>query len=291
MNYIVAVDGGGSGCRLSAFDANGTVCATASDGPASLSLGAEQTWQHIANGLDSLRQSLELPASWLPEHLCMGLSGALQEQPRKLFLSRLPADLRVSLITDGHAQLLGATGGKSGACLAVGTGSVLHWLDDENTIGMAGGWGYPVGDEGSGAWLGAQLINHYLWHRDGQPLEHPSSVLIASLEAHIGSQISDIQQWSTQTRSTIMATLAPMIVSCAEQGDLLAEYLLDQGTAQCERLLERAPASLPVYLVGGLACVYRPRFNASLTSRFAEPCGSALDGLYNLAQDNNRSNA
>lgn len=290
-NYIVAVDGGGSGCRLSAFDSDGTVCATASEGPASLSLGEAQAWQHIASGLAALRQTLKLPASWLPEHLCLGLAGSLQQQRRSRFLSLLPAELRVTLITDGHAQLLGATGGKSGACLAVGTGSVLHWQDEEQRLGIAGGWGYPTGDEGSGAWLGAQLINHYIWYKDGQLPEPPSRELLGQLEAHIGSEISDIQQWSTQTRSTVMATLAPMIVSSAEQGDLLADHLLNQGTLQCERLLARAPESLPIYLVGGLAPIYRPRFNASLARRFAEPCGSALDGLFTLSQTTHRSEA
>lgn len=155
----VVVDGGGSGCRLGAYDGHGTLCATAVNGPASLSLGEQQAWLHINSGLINLASQLGELDDWLPSKLCMGLSGALQNKPRERFMALLPTAMQAILVTDGHAQLLGAMGGAPGACLAVETGTVLHWLDVNGDIKMAGGWGFPVGDEGSGAWLGVQLIN------------------------------------------------------------------------------------------------------------------------------------
>lgn len=278
----MVVDGGGSGCRLAAYDAHGTLCATAANGPASLSLGEEQAWLHISRGLQTLADQLGEPTDWLPASLCMGLSGALQEARRECFLALLPTSIDCTLVTDGHAQLLGASGGQPGACLAVGTGSVLHWRDESGEFGMAGGWGYPVGDEGSGAWLGMQLINAWLWHCDSAERNKPVASVFTALEERIGSGVSMVQAWSTSNRSTEMASLAPMIVAAAEQGDTVAMTILDAGVAQCRRLLSIAPKSLPVYLVGGLAAIYRSRLDETLRERLREPQGDALSGLYSL---------
>lgn len=283
-NLAVVVDGGGSGCRLGAFDAQGTLVATAANGPASLSLGEEQAWLHISRGLTTLAEQLGEAADWLPSELCLGLSGALQSDRRARFLKLLPEQITPTLITDGHAQLLGATGGEPGACLAVGTGSVLHWLDKTGEIGIAGGWGFPMGDEGSGAWLGFQLVNSYLWHRDTRQSDSSVPMIFQALEDRIGSQVSDVQAWSTNTRSTELASLAPMIVYAAEQGDEFANTLLDKGAEQCERLLRLAPEALPVYFVGGLAKIYHSRLSSAIHQRLQATHGDALSGLYSLTQ-------
>ncbi len=280
MNITVVVDGGGSGCRLGAFDNHGCLCATAQDGPASLSLGEEQAWKHIRSGISSLAKQLGEPADWLPTHLCMGLAGSLQQSRREHFLSLMPKSIKAVLTTDGLGQLLGAADGQAGACLSIGTGSVLHWLDTSGNFDMAGGWGYPLGDEGSGAWLGAQLINAYLWQLDSHQSNDKAAPLFHALEQHIGRDPSDVQNWSTCKTSTELASLVPMIISAEEQGDVLANTLLARGTEQCERLLTLAPDNLPIYIVGGLADIYRPRFQPNIGARIQNPKGDSLSGLY-----------
>ncbi len=288
-NLIVVVDGGGSGCRLGAFDVDGNLLVTAKDGPASLSLGVDQTWLHIRRGISLLAEQLDEASNWMPSKICMGLAGSLQSDRRKQFLSLVPQELSPILVTDGHAQLLGATGGNPGACLAMGTGSVLHWIDESGACDMAGGWGFPVGDEGSGAWLGFKLVNAFLWHHDTCQAGAEVPMVINLLQDRIGRNVSDIQVWSTETRSTELARLAPLIVSAAEQGDALANSLLNEGAAQCERLIQVAPDSLPVYIVGGLADVYHPRLNSPTRQRVQTPRGDAFSGLYALCQSQQRS--
>ena len=282
----VTVDGGASGCRLAAFGADGALRARAVDGPASLTLGEVQAWRHIARGLRTLAGELGLPPDWLPPVLCLGLAGALQRERRERFIALLPASIECRLVTDGHAQLLGACGGEPGACLAVGTGSVLHWLDGEGRDGMAGGWGFPAGDEGSGAWLGLRAVGAYLRARDeghlalssGSPLAAPGS-LFAALEKRIGTDVSSVQSWSTRTVSTELASLAPLVVAAAERGDPVAASLLDEGAVRCAALFAIAPPDVPLYLVGGLAAVYRTRLPAHIRARLREPRGGPLEGL------------
>lgn len=283
MSVIVAVDGGGSSCRVAAFDGAGRILSRVSvDGHASLSRGAEQAWSNIDSGLQQVRLELQKAPDWLPDRLMLGLAGSLQESRRSNFLAQLPDTLAYTLVTDGHAQLLGASGGKPGICLAIGTGSVLHWLDENGDSGMVGGWGFPVGDEGSGAWLGMRLVQHYLWHVDGR---RQRGSLIEALSAQLGTRVSDIQQWSTQTQSGVLAQLAPLVFEHAASGDSLALSLLDEGIGHALALLELAPQQLAVYLVGGIGECLRDRLAARLGDRLQSAQGDALQGLWQLWAD------
>ena len=284
MSLTVVVDGGGTGCRLAVFNSQGVQCATANAGPASLSLGVDQAWKHISQGIASLATQMNQAIDWQPKRLCMGLSGSLQTNNRENFLALLPNSISPILVTDGHAQLIGAAGGQAGACLAVGTGSVLHWQDNNGAFGMAGGWGFPMGDEGSGAWLGAQLINAYLWHCDTQQAGTDVPLVFSMLEDRIGKEISQIQLWSTNTRSTELASLAPIVTTCAQTGDKLANALLDRGTQLLQKLLAIAPDETPIYLVGGLGDIYLARFEQHIRARCQSPRGNVFSGLYSISQ-------
>ena len=282
MAVIMAVDGGGSRCRLAAFNKTGEVLARVTiDEHASLSLGVNDAWQHIETGMVQLRQLLAKPDDWLPESLMMGLAGSLQEGRRCEFLDLLPKHLPRTLVTDGHAQLMGASGGRPGICLAMGTGSVLHWLDSQGDCGMVGGWGFPAGDEGSGAWLGLRLVQHYLWHIDGRR-QHGS--LIDAAEQRIGGSVSAIQQWSTQSKSGVLAQLAPLVFEHARQDDALALSILQEATGHALELVHLAPENLPVHIVGGIGEQLLELLAAQLGTRVMPAEGDALQGLWQLSR-------
>lgn len=279
---VVAVDGGASRCRLAAFNDSGEVLArTIVDGHASLSLSVGGAWQHIEDGLRILRRSLKKQPNWMPDQLMLGLAGSLQERRRHDFLKLIPQSLQNTLVTDGHAQLLGASAGEPGICLAVGTGSVLHWMDGAGVSHMAGGWGYPIGDEGSGAWLGMRLVQLYIWHRDGMTLD---SSLMTAAESRVGSSVSAIQQWTTQSQSSVLAQLAPVVIEHAAEGDNVAQTLIEEAVRHCLALIRLAPSSLPVYVVGGVGEQLSPNISRCLEGRVAKARGDALRGLWQLSK-------
>src|SRR5207237_4328416 len=83
----------------------------------------------------------------------------------------LAADRGFALLeaeTDSFAMLVGAHQGRPGAIVAAGTGSVGEVLRGDGTRCTVGGWGFPVGDEGSGAWLGLQAVRHAQAALDGR---------------------------------------------------------------------------------------------------------------------------
>ena len=279
----VAVDGGASGCRLAAFDARGArLAAVRVERHASLSLDPVEAAGAVREGIERLHGVAGLrPGETLDGAavaLVAGLAGSLRPALRDAFRAALGID--ATIVTDGEAQLLGAAGGAPGACLAVGTGSVVHWTDASGAGGMAGGWGFPVGDEGSAAWLGLRLLQRYLEARDrGRRDAAP----FRALEAVVGEDVASLQAWTTASRSTDFGALASIVTTHAGLGDALAAGLLEDGATCCERLLAVAPAELPRYLVGGLAAVYAPLLAGRGVALF-EPRGDALDGLAHLAR-------
>ncbi|MFK7860013.1 MAG: BadF/BadG/BcrA/BcrD ATPase family protein [Granulosicoccus sp.] len=281
MTLIVTVDGGGTRCRLAAFSQQGKLLGrVVVEEHASLTLGVSAAWRHIDHGLAILRRQLGHGPRWQPSILSMGLAGSLQQKKRHEFLKLLPDGVKAVLHTDGYAQLIGASEGQPGICLAVGTGSVMHWLDRGGKKGMAGGWGFPVGDQGSGAWLGMRLLQTYIAHLDGN---RSPSVMMELIEKRIGTSVSEIQLWTTQTRSSVMAQLAPIVFEASTLSDPGALTLMDEAAGHCLQLVRMAPADLPVFVVGGVGEQLSPLLLRELGERHHRSRGDALRGLWHLA--------
>lgn len=283
MRKIVVVDGGASCCRLAAFSESGDELARVSlDKHASLSMGVLSAWQHIAQGLDLLGQRVSRHDCSQPIRLVMGLAGSLQQQRRKEFLAHVSPEYQVTLVTDGYAQLMGATKGKPGICISIGTGSVLHWLDEQGQSGMAGGWGFPVGDYGSGAWLGMRAVQCYIESRDAHDF---TSSLIMALQHTLGTEVSQVQTWTTQTRATVFARLAPVVFEHALMGDTLARSLINEAVTHCLQLISKAPPALPVHVVGGIGDQLREQLANALPGRVRCADQDALHGLWLISRN------
>jgi len=97
-------------------------------------------------------------------------------------------------------QALGAVGevpahdGADGGILVVGTGSIgLAVLNGRQH--RVGGWGLPLSDEGSGAWIGREVLRRVLMAYDGRLAWTP--LLRRVFERH-GSASHAIVQWAAQ---------------------------------------------------------------------------------------------
>ena len=69
---------------------------------------------------------------------------------------------------DAEATLHGVTAGQAGALLIAGTGAIAYASDGKQKIVRAGGWGHRAGDEGSGYWLGQEVVRAIFKMEDGR---------------------------------------------------------------------------------------------------------------------------
>jgi glucosamine kinase len=125
---------------------------------------------------------------------------------------------------------------------------------------MLGGWGFPIGDRGGGAWLGFRLVGDWLERRDGLSPITADGPLWEAVRARLGETRPDILAWLRRARPTDFAGLTPAIVAAAAQGDAYADALLDEAAAHLLRLAQalRPSPTEPLCLSGGLASVLAP---------------------------------
>ena len=276
---VVVIDGGGTGTRLRALRGDGTPAAEATSGPSSLTLGVRQAWGNVAAGLEALAIGSDMAGA----RLVCGLAGGRSSERQAQFRAMAdPTFADIVIVTDGFASLLGAHGGRPGVALAVGTGVNAYALGQDGRVSSASGWGFSIGDEGSGAWIGRHAVSLFSRHMDGRLDE--ASALFDALRSHVGDGFDAIQAWLSDANATKFATLAPAVIDAAASGDGLAVRIIDDAVAELERAIDAIDDGGPISLLGGLGPVFALRFSARLAGRLTPARGNALDGLALMAR-------
>ncbi|MFG6459735.1 BadF/BadG/BcrA/BcrD ATPase family protein [Roseateles sp. BYS96W] len=269
--WWVGVDGGGTSTRAVVADADGRVLGRGEAGASALNQGVEQAWRHIGEAV----AHAGVPGLDLRDcALGLGLSGTGVPAQLQAFVAAEPGVARFALITDGLAGLLGAHGGRPGALLISGTGSVAEALLEDGTRRMTGGWGWQIGDEGSGAWLGQQAMKIAQAAFDGRA---PRGALADSVYVAAGASREALLAFCAQAGQGGYASLARLVFE-HEHDDAAAAALLDAAAQALDVLAAALHPSLPLALAGSVALRLAPRLSPALQARRVEPQGDATAG-------------
>jgi N-acetylglucosamine kinase-like BadF-type ATPase len=145
-----------------------------------------------------------------------------------------------------------------GILLYAGTGSVSYAIDQSGQVHKIGGWGYLLGDEGAGYWIGKEAIRLALFQ-----LESKKTILEGSL-SHQVLNAMQANDWETvktfvyaKDRSEI-AALSRIVDSAATSGDADAVSILNEAASHLAELVDRIDKnlegkSLPVKFTGGIS--------------------------------------
>jgi glucosamine kinase len=279
---LLGVDGGGTRCRARLADATGSVLGEGLAGPANIRLGLPESLSAVR---EAAAQCLQQAG---PGHgdrrivACLALAGTCE--PEALTQARaapLPFH-RAIFASDARAACVGAHAGGDGGIIIVGTGSVGWGIIGTREF-RVGGWGFPLSDEGSGAWLGCEALRRTLWARDG--LIDWTDLLRALFEG-FGSDAYAVVRWMSHARPRDYASLAPAVVTCAQQGDAIACELMQSAAAHIDNTANRLTAlGAPcLSLMGGLADKLEPYLSAETRSSLVPAKGDALSGALHLAR-------
>jgi glucosamine kinase len=185
------------------------------------------------------------------------------------------------VVPDAQAACIGAHGGRDGGVVVIGTGTV-GWAELNGRHARVGGWGWPISDEGSGAWLGCEALRRTLWAHDRCI---PWTPLLQSLYTRFQSDPHAIVRWTTSALPKDFATFAPEVVEHATALDPVAIELLARAgrhiDALAQRLLDFGVERLS--LVGGLAAAVEPWLADTTRRHLVAPLGDAVTGALQLA--------
>ena len=188
----------------------------------------------------------------------------------------------MSVDNDAYAACVGAFGGGDGGIVIAGTGSIgLALVGGERH--MVGGWGFQLGDHGSGAWVGHHAVRRAALALDG--LLQPTQ-LIEEILARTGQNRLDLSRWSEQARPKDYAQFAPLVFASAARGDVQGMMIVIEGAAAISTLGRAllARGAKAVCLLGGLAKAYPPYLDADVRRAMAEPEADAVDGAIMMAR-------
>ena len=213
---------------------------------------------------------------------CLALAGA--SEPTQLALARRHKYpfARTILVTDAEAACVGAHRGGDGGVIIVGTGTI-GWGELKRRQHRVGGWGLPISDEGSGAWIGCEALRRVLWAHDGRI---PWTGLLDDLFNHFRRDPHAIVRWATRASPRDYGSFAPLVVSHASKQDTTAIELMRHAAGHIDALAERLLSAdvRPLALFGGLADAMEQWISSETRMHLIQPAGDALDGAIHLAR-------
>ncbi|WP_443197921.1 N-acetylglucosamine kinase [Pseudarthrobacter sp. CCNWLW247] len=162
---------------------------------------------------------------------------------------------RITVVHDSRL-LLAAGRASTGVAVIAGTGSAAWGRNAKGEEARAGGWGYLLGDEGSGYWLGREAVRYSLRRMNqGLPVDQLTAALLASCGVNDPNRLISLFH-SPDTGRRFWAQQARLVVEAAAAGHAASQELLDQAGSDLAALAAQALGKLgidgPVILGGGL---------------------------------------
>lgn len=202
---------------------------------------------------------------------------------------------RTMLTHDSTTAFLGALGDARGAVVAAGTG-VVTLAVGASRMARVDGWGYLIGDAGSGYWIGREALDAVMRDYDGRG---PATGLRAEAEKRwLDLSEAYIHLQSDDDRVAVIASLAEAVAGLAESGDAVAQDITRRAAAELAHSVitalhrvDRTPDdTLLVCTLGGVfhSGALRAAFGehiarAELDIALVAPAGQGLDGAAALA--------
>jgi len=214
---------------------------------------------------------VELPV----ERAVVGAAGAGRSQEQtELAAALVEAGVarRVRVRADGEVALSTAFGGGPGILVNAGTGSIAYARDPAGELHRAGGYGWQLGDEGGGYWLGHRALDVAARAQDGRG---EGSTLLARLLGALGLQhFDDLVRWTAAATPQQVAALAPHVLNAAREGEVVARRTVDEAAGELVDLVDRlarhfpGAGPVPVAIAGGLLLPQSP-LTAAFRQRLA----------------------
>jgi N-acetylglucosamine kinase-like BadF-type ATPase len=230
--YVIGVDAGGTKTVCLLADRDGRVLAESRGGGANLrahgDVEVERVLRHV---LDAVLGGRSDP----PAAIAVGMAGvdrADEAETVRAALRRIVSAPRVLVTNDALLALVAGIGHDPGVVLIAGTGSIAYGRNARDEAARAGGWGYILGDEGSGYWIGRHALRAVMRESDGRG---QATALTPLVLAHFGiARAQDLVHavYEGPLRPSEIAAVAAAVQEAAAGGDELALQVLAVGARE-----------------------------------------------------------
>jgi N-acetylglucosamine kinase-like BadF-type ATPase len=265
VTAVLGLDIGGSTTRAVRAE-DGRCVAEARAGSANIrSVGADEAGRQLDAVLAGLRTD-DVTA------VCAGAAGAdsapARAALRALLATRLPR-AAVEVVHDARL-ILAAADLDTGIAVIAGTGSAGWGRTPDGREARAGGFGYLLGDEGSGYWTTCEAVRHVLHRADTGAA--PDALGASLLDAcGLADPVELFDLFYARPERAFWAGQAGVVVRLAGS-DPVAAAILDRAASALAHLAttvgERLGSTGPVVLGGGFA-VHEPALRRAVSDHLA----------------------
>ena len=236
--YYIGIDGGGSKTKFLCFDRTGRECGAAA------TIGTYCAQDGIDAVMDRLKDGI---SQCLPEEtpdVVIGFGMPAYGENRELDslaaakIRQICAPMQVHIDNDSAIGWAGALVLKPGISVVAGTGSIAYGRDASGKTERCGGWHEFFSDEGSGYWLGRQLLQLFSQQSDGR-LERTAlyDLVRSALSLQEDFDIISLanQRYVRSRKDT--AALQKILLDAARLGDPYAIACYDRASEELSKLI------------------------------------------------------
>ena len=209
----------------------------------------------------------------------LGITGVLTDGSiEQLLKEKFDADATV--VSDIELAYRANFSEGQGILLYAGTGSVAYAIDTNSGVHKIGGWGYLLGDEGAGYWIGREAIRQTLFTLESHDVINDGGLTQLILNNMDATDWNSIKEFVYSQERSAIAALSRTVDMAANNGDTAAISILKAAAEHLVDLVHRVDAILrgsllPVKFAGGISssAVITSELEKSLENRVSRSTG------------------
>jgi N-acetylglucosamine kinase len=245
MGYIIGIDGGGTKTVGLLTTETGKHIAKVQAGPSNYHVvGTERTQEVLKKIISQL--SVHVGKTALDSiHFCIGMAGLGREEDREVIgqiCDKIGINKNRILTHDAHIALVGGIGKQEGVIVISGTGSIVYGINEHGKEARAGGWGYLLGDEGSGYDIGLKGLQAVA--RAADKREPPTELTHLILNKLDLDTPNDLIRWTHAASRDEIAGLAAIVFKAIEIGDTKSKVIIDSAFSELACAVETVTMQL-----------------------------------------------
>jgi len=257
--HVLGIDVGGTKTICLLANEAGTILAEAREGGANLQGVGELALEKVLHGVMEAALAGQRAA---PSAICLGIAGVDRADDQRVvrgIMDRIGYKATILIVNDALIALQAGIGDASGIVIVSGTGSIAYGRNGRGEAARAGGWGYVLGDEGSGYWIGRLALRAVVRHADGRG---PATSLTPRLLEHFrltGAAELIHRVYHEELAPSAIGALGRYVQDAREEGDLVAVGILDHAAEELViaaeavmKRLEMERESFSFVLAGGM---------------------------------------
>lgn len=238
--YFLGIDAGSSSTKWAVVDEHKTEIIRGKSAPVDGHLYNEESRKRISTFLTELHSEIKYPIS----AIYAGVTGA-SDLPEENYaienvIKEYFADSKAKVVMDVALGYRSNVRDEVGIYIYAGTGSIAVYKDSKGSYRTVGGWGYLLGDEGAGYWIGIAALRAILFEIEKG--EHNSRLIEIFRSEKDKVTFLRIKELVYGSARSEVAALAKEVLALANSGDEKAIEIAKQAAAELSTLVKRTQA-------------------------------------------------